>query len=199
MPKVIDHKKRKDLIVKTALRVYDEGGLKEANLSRIAQECNLSRTTVYQYFKDVSDVFNYLVKTQTDKMLQKYLSEEWNKGNCYERLRRITADIIVMAETYKPEIVRFVRSLSAIEASIENIVHHRTAKLRLFLSRLVRGGIKDGSIRSCKSIETTEKLMALMLSYGFMLAYFPESAEFSRSLVTDYVDYISSSVSSANS
>ncbi|MCR5761000.1 MAG: TetR/AcrR family transcriptional regulator [Sphaerochaetaceae bacterium] len=195
MPKVIDHKKRKDLIVKTALRVYDEGGLKEANLSRIAQEANLSRTTVYQYFKDVSDVFNYLVKTQTDKILQKYLSEEWSQGSSSERLRRITADIIDTADKYKVEIIRFVKSINAIDANIENIVHHRTAKLRLFLSRLVRGGIREGSIRKCSSTEATEKIMAIMLSYGFMLAYFPESAEFSRTSVTDYVDYLSSSSS----
>ena len=58
MPKKIDHEQRKVEIMSAALEVYAQEG-KNANLSLIAAKCGLSRTTVYQYFKDESQLYQY--------------------------------------------------------------------------------------------------------------------------------------------
>lgn len=192
MPKVIDHRKRKELIVKTALKVYDEGGLKEANLSRIAQECGLSRTTVYQYFKDISDVFNFLVKTHTDRFFEKYTSEEWSKGTFYERLVNIINDVVNTEDTYSTEISRFMRSLNTLDIDMDDIIRHRTARLKLFLSRLIRSGIKEGSIVKCKSNKVVDSLITMIISYAFMIAFFPKRRENAKLVVKDYLNQLSS-------
>ena len=108
MPKRIDHEKRKVEMLYAALEVYATEG-KNANLSLIASKCGLSRTTVYQYFKDESDLFHYAVKYTTDVAFGIYSSEQYEAvTDPVEKLYMITTDIMNRADTYERQIGNFV-------------------------------------------------------------------------------------------
>ena len=51
MPKVVDFEQRKQEIIEKAMKVFIEKGYHKTNLADIAKECNMGRTTLYQYFK----------------------------------------------------------------------------------------------------------------------------------------------------
>ena len=68
MPKKIDHEKRKEKILQTALKVFAREGYKDANLSLIATECGISRPTIYQYFKNKEQIYYFAVKLVTGRM-----------------------------------------------------------------------------------------------------------------------------------
>ncbi len=72
MPKKIDHEARKERILQTALKVFAREGYRDSNLSLIASECNISRPTIYQYFKDKEDIYYYAVKLVTARMFNRY-------------------------------------------------------------------------------------------------------------------------------
>ena len=72
MPKIIDKEERMNMILRKAIEVFSEVGYKDANLSLIAEECNLSRPTVYQYFKDKKEIYYYAVKKISDEMYSRY-------------------------------------------------------------------------------------------------------------------------------
>ena len=73
MPKKIDHEERKVIILKKALEIFARDGYRDSNLSSIAEECGLSRPTLYQYFKDKKEIYYYAVKLITGKMFTKYI------------------------------------------------------------------------------------------------------------------------------
>ena len=143
MPRKIDHEKRKVEIVYAALEVYAQEG-KNANLSLIASRCGLSRTTVYQYFKDETELYQYAVKYTTDLAFSQYTSEKWAQiTNPVEKLDKITQDILNKADAYEKQVRNFIRMIDKID-ELADLIKRRTARLNLFFSRLVRQAVKTG-------------------------------------------------------
>ena len=91
MPKKIDHEERKVKILKTALDVFAKEGYRDSNLSLIAEQCGLSRPTLYQYFKDKDEIYYYAVKLVTGRMFLRYGQMAWDEklGGCVDRIEAI--------------------------------------------------------------------------------------------------------------
>ena len=88
MPKKIEHEERKITILKKALEIFARDGYRDSNLSTIAQECGLSRPTLYQYFKDKKEIYYYAVKLVTGKRCEEYSQMGWDDsyGKTRERI-----------------------------------------------------------------------------------------------------------------
>ena len=61
MPKIVDHEQKREEIMQAAIRVFNEKGYDKTRISDISNEANVSRTTVYQYFKDKEHLFESTV------------------------------------------------------------------------------------------------------------------------------------------
>jgi len=61
MPKIVDHDERKRAIVNSALKLFSRQGYHSASFGDIASACGLSRTNVYNYFKNKDEIFYYAV------------------------------------------------------------------------------------------------------------------------------------------
>jgi len=57
MPKIVDYEKKKREIIEKAMNVFMQHGYYTTNLSGIAKECGMGRTTLYQYFKNKEEIF----------------------------------------------------------------------------------------------------------------------------------------------
>ena len=186
MPKKIDHEKRKIEIMYAALEVYAQEG-KNANLSLIASKCGLSRTTIYQYFKDESELYHYAVKHTTDLAFDAFNSEKWQAiTDPVEKLLKTTQSIMDMADTYEKQVGNFLKMIDKIDG-LTDMIKHRTAKLNLFFSRLARQAIKEGRMRKCSSKDFADKLEVLLESYLFHMVYFPQNKGEIRELVADFI------------
>ncbi|MCQ2411772.1 MAG: TetR/AcrR family transcriptional regulator [Sphaerochaetaceae bacterium] len=186
MPKRIDHEKRKVEMLYAALEVYATEG-KNANLSLIASKCGLSRTTVYQYFKDESDLFHYAVKYTTDVAFGIYSSEQYEAvTDPVEKLYMITTDIMNRADTYERQIGNFLKTIDQIEG-LPDLIKHRTAKLVLLFSRLVRQAIKEGKMKKCSPQDIANKLEVTLESYLFHMVFFPQNKQAIREIVADII------------
>jgi len=189
MPKNINHEERKQLIILTALRVFATHGYKETNLTLIAQECNLSRTTVYQYFSSVDDILVYAVKRVMDTLFEKYNCAEWQEGSSpYILVQKICTDILDQIDLHSDEITNFLLSMRDIDIDLRASVHRRTAKLNLLLSRLVRAAQNAGEIKKCSAHDCVTKLLIFIESYCFHLVYFEEQTTSVRELMENYLD-----------
>ncbi len=191
MPKQIDHEQRKKEILYAALEVFAQEGYKDTNLGLIASACGLSRTTVYQYFKDKSEIFLYAIKATTDSMLAKYSTPEWESiEDPAEKLEKVMQDILDTADTIERQIKNLVKFLTEVECDIRDIIRRRTALLSLYLAREVRAVVKN-SVTPDKKInaqEEAQKLITLGESYCMNMVYLPENKKIIRQLVTDLIE-----------
>lgn len=192
MPKKVDHEQRKDLIFKTTLEVFAETGFHNTSLSLIALKSGLARTTVYEYFKDKSDIFTYGIRKTTDNMFDKYASKKWQKENRLEQLKLICRDIIDVASKHEDEIRNFVKVLDELEIDIESLIQRRTAKLRLFLCRVIRDGINKNQIKQISAQDCVAKIFDLIESYCFHMAIVnKKNAALSQELLEMYLASLS--------
>jgi len=192
MPKHIDHEQRKKEILYAALDVFARVGYKDANLGLIANSCGLSRTTVYQYFKDKSEIFHFAVKSTTDSMFEKYSSPRWSLiEDPATKLNLLMNDILDTADAHQREIINLITILKDIDGDLHETIKRRTVKLNLLLSRIIRECLKKNP--SCvakgkKPQKEAQKLIVLVESYCFQIAYIPQNKETVRELITDLVE-----------
>jgi AcrR family transcriptional regulator len=66
MPKIVDHDERKREIVNSALQLFSRQGYHNASFGDIASASGLSRTNVYNYFKNKDEIFYYAVAKLLD-------------------------------------------------------------------------------------------------------------------------------------
>lgn len=192
MPKHIDHEQRKKEILYAALDVFAKEGYKDTSLGLIASSCGLSRTTVYQYFKDKSEIFYFAVKNATDAMFAKYSSQEWEKiENPVDRLLLLLNDILNTADEHEKEISNLVLVLKDLDGDLNETIKRRTAKLSLFLSRLIRESLKRNPSEKAKNIkpqQEAQRIIVLIESYCFHITYIPQNKDVIRSLMTNLVE-----------
>lgn len=68
MPKIVDHDERKREIVKSALILFSKQGYHNVSFDDIASASGLSRTNVYNYFKNKDEIFHYAVGELLDSI-----------------------------------------------------------------------------------------------------------------------------------
>ncbi|HRU77933.1 MAG: TetR/AcrR family transcriptional regulator [Rectinema sp.] len=61
MPRIVDHDRRKREIARSALMLFSKQGYHESSFSDIASACRLSRSNIYNYFKNKDEIFHYAV------------------------------------------------------------------------------------------------------------------------------------------
>ncbi|MCF7943831.1 MAG: TetR/AcrR family transcriptional regulator [Spirochaetia bacterium] len=175
MPKIIDHDKRKEEILYTALEVFSREGYKDANLSLIAQECDISRPTIYQYFHDKEEIYYYAVKLFTGKMFIRYAEIAWDESRgVLERLQAICSDIIMTAAKNRDALTSLLYVMIQLKKEgkdFSDIIMRRTAKLIILFKRLLRSGLQSGEMAVISINEVSDHLLHLLESFCFQIAF----------------------------
>lgn len=184
MPKIIDHDKRKEEILTTALAVFAKEGYKDSNLSLIAQECGISRPTIYQYFHDKEEIYYYAVKLVTGNMFRQYADIAWSsEGSICEKLKGICSDIIRTGYEHQQSLMALVDVMILLRKEgkkFTDVIMKRTVKLNILFKRLLRLGIERGELRALSVNDVTGHLMTLLEAFCFQIAfldsYHPDSS-----------------------
>lgn len=194
MPKKIDHEERKVRILKTALDVFAREGYRDSNLSLIAEQCGLSRPTIYQYFKDKNEIFYYAVKLVTGRMFTRYATVAWDEscGDTIQRIEWICNDVIdeaVRNEASLQSLMDVMLQSKRDNIDFSQIIVKRTAKLTILFKRLLNAGLKRGEIRPCDIDKVSNHIFTLLEAFCFQIAFLGNfSAEDSKDFVATYLD-----------
>jgi AcrR family transcriptional regulator len=148
---VVHHEKRRKEILEKALAVFMDDGFEDATFQRIADRCGITRTTLYLYFKNKKEIFNYSIK-------QLLVSVEESINNIradttltsVEKITKVLLNIIGLLEQNRrllSVILDYLLYLSKSDTNPEIRVRRRTVKLRHILSSMVIEGIKTGELK----------------------------------------------------
>ena len=58
MPKIVDKKEKKALILEASIKVFSKKGLSNTKISDIAEEASIGKGTIYEYFKSKDEIFS---------------------------------------------------------------------------------------------------------------------------------------------
>lgn len=184
MPKIIDHEIRKQEILEKSLLIFAKKGYQNTNLSYIADVCKISRPTLYQYFKDKEQIFQFAIKHVTEKLFSEYKEIARNDVLSYQdKLKQICSDVIKKSYTNKPFIISLVDFLFQMKRRgndySENI-KRRTLRLDYMLSVLINKGKRSGEFKDIPVSETVAQMFAMIESFAFQMvlldSFVPENS-----------------------
>ncbi|MDR1596938.1 MAG: TetR/AcrR family transcriptional regulator [Treponema sp.] len=148
---VVEHEKRRQEILKKALNVFIDEGFENATFQKIADRCGITRTTLYIYFKNKKEIFNYSIKDMLQTVEQDLLRVK--KDRDLGSIEKLTKVIILIFERLEENhellsvILNYLLYLSKNDSDPEYRVRRRTIRARHILASMLIEGINMGEIK----------------------------------------------------
>jgi AcrR family transcriptional regulator len=148
---VVEHEKRRREILENVIDVFVDEGFENTTFQKIADHCRITRTTLYIYFKNKNEIFNYSIKlllTKADEGIR--LIRSGDSLDSAVKITRVLLYIFKLLEENRrllQVIFDYLLHISKSNADTEQRVRRRTLKLRHILTSLVIAGIKSGELK----------------------------------------------------
>jgi AcrR family transcriptional regulator len=148
---VVEHEKRRQEILKKALDVFIDEGFENATFQKIADRCGITRTTLYIYFKNKKEIFNYSIKDLLQTVEQDLLRVK--KDRDMGSIEKLTKVIILIFERLEENqqllsvILNYLLYLSKSDSDPDYRVRRRTIRMRHILASMLIEGIRTGEIK----------------------------------------------------
>ncbi|MCL2318804.1 MAG: TetR/AcrR family transcriptional regulator [Treponema sp.] len=171
---VVEHEKRRREILEKALNVFMEEGYEDVTLQKIADRCGITRTTLYIYFKNKMDIFNFSIK-QLLSAVENDITEIRKKKELThpEKLIQVMDVIIERLEENQPllsVVLNYFLYIAKSDHDPSYRLRRRTVRLRHILTTMLIDGIKAGEFaRSLSVKDANELLYSLIEAAGFRL------------------------------
>jgi AcrR family transcriptional regulator len=170
---VVEHEKRRKDILEKALDVFMDEGFEDATFQKIASRCNITRTTLYTYFKNKKEIFNYSIKLLLIKVEEDIQCVRADaKLNSIEKITRVLLDILQRLQENRrllSVILDYLLHLSKTNADPELRVRRRTLRLRHILSSMVIEGVRAGELKKVNVKTADDFLYSLIEAAIFHL------------------------------
>jgi AcrR family transcriptional regulator len=147
---IVEHAKRRWEILERALDVFMDEGFEDATFQKIAGRCGITRTTLYIYFKNKKEIFNYSIKqllSNVETRIQRIIKDP--ALGTGDKIRAVLLDIIGQLEQNRRlllVILDYLLLLSKNGHDPETRIRRRVLKLRHILASLVITGIRAGEL-----------------------------------------------------
>jgi len=162
----VRHEKRRRDILTRALDVFVEEGFENATFQKIADRCGITRTTLYIYFRNKKEVFNYSLKLFLATLEEEIMQIQADKSlGSIEKITAVLLSVFAQVEEngrLLSVILDYLVHLSKGKSDIGKRVRRRTIRLRHILASLVIAGIEAGELRRVSVKTANDFLYALI-------------------------------------
>ena len=166
---VVEHEKRRHEILGRALDVFMDEGFEDATFQKIADKCGITRTTLYIYFKNKREIFNYSIKQLLQKVESDITEIRRKKGVSHtEKLTRIMTVILDGLEGNSrllSVVLNYLIYISKGDSDPAYRVRRRTVRVRHILATILIEGIKAGEFAPSINLKDANDLL-----YSFLEA-----------------------------
>jgi AcrR family transcriptional regulator len=178
---VIEHEKRRREILEKSLDVFVDEGFEDVTLQKIAERCGITRTTLYTYFKNKREIFNFSIKQLLQDLENDIIGIRKEKELSHtEKLIRVMTVIIERFEDNRrllSVMLDYIMSASKSDYDPDYRVRRRTVRLRHILATMLIDGIKAGEFAPSINVkDANEQLYGLLEAAVFRLVVLRRSS-----------------------
>jgi AcrR family transcriptional regulator len=169
----VEHDKRRREILEKALDVFVDEGFENATIQKIAGRCGITRTSLYIYFKNKKEIFNYSIKQLMGEV--EGIIQEVRKISTLNRVEKIIRVLNVIIDKLEENrrllvvILDYLLYLSKSGSDPNQRVRRRTLRMRRILANMVIDGVKAGEFVSVNIRAADDLLYGLLESAIFRL------------------------------
>ncbi|AEJ18742.1 TetR/AcrR family transcriptional regulator [Gracilinema caldarium] len=170
---IVEHDKRRKEILERALDVFVDEGFEDATFQKIADRCGITRTTLYIYFKNKREIFNWSIKQMlmgVEADLQRVKADQTLKTP--DKLMLVLTTILDRLQENKrllSVVLNYLLHLSKSGTDTDYRVRKRTIRLRHILASIAIDGIRKGELKQVNVRELDDLLYGLIEAAIFRL------------------------------
>jgi AcrR family transcriptional regulator len=170
---VVEHDKRRKEILEKALDVFIESGFENATFQKIADRCGITRTTLYIYYKNKKDIFNYSIKLLLAKVEEgiQHIRCDTTLGSI-EKITAVLMDVFKQLEENRRllrVILDYLIYFKKNSNDPEQRVRRRSLRLRRILSSMIIEGVKNGELKNVDTKTANDFLYSFIEAAIFRL------------------------------
>jgi len=160
---VVEHKKRRYEILEKALDVFVDEGFEDVTFQKIADRCSITRTTLYIYFKNKRDIFNFSIKQLLQTVEDRIT--DIRKAKDLSHTEKLIKVMLVIIERLEENhrllsvVLNYLLYMSKGDYDPEYRVRRRTVRLRRILTTMLIEGIKAGEFTSRLNVKDANELL----------------------------------------
>lgn len=163
---IIEHDKRKHEILQKSLDVFIDEGYEDATFQKIADRCEITRTTLYIYFKNKHEIFLGSIKELLSSLeisLNKIVSDD--NPSSEKALRDFFDKIIDECQNNTKlfsVLLNYLLQLKKSGINTEERVRRRVIRMRHHINTIVISGIQNGEFKQIPVKEVNELLYSMI-------------------------------------
>ncbi|MDF9866711.1 AcrR family transcriptional regulator [Bacilli bacterium PM5-3] len=167
--------KRKKKIIETAYQMFTENGISSTSMNDIAEACEITRRTIYNYFNSKTDLLTYLMVDVTEDVDVDFHVDYDDKITAIENMRKV---LNTNFDSYYKHMSAFLfitqvriylsyRLKKSIDATDDRSSELHKAFIEEIMN-IIEKGHEDGTIKKLDmEVEETSKLIYQSL-YGYL-------------------------------
>lgn len=146
----VEHDKRRQEILESALDVFVESGYADTTFQKIADRCGITRTILYLYFKNKREIFMFSIKRFAEKLEAEIRAAASVRMPAYETLDRL-GDLVLRRCSEQARllsvIVDYLEHARKSGVDVSEKVKRRTIRMRHIIAGVVIAGQERGELR----------------------------------------------------
>ncbi len=155
---------KREKIIRSAIHEFVEHGYEKGNIGDIAKAAGVSKGSMYQYFEDKKELFNYAVKWSLEMMTKKfnnYSAENDGLKNIFEFYLKNLKDIWIKM-TEEREVVIFVEDvfLGKYNKVADEMIAYMMKMSEAQTLMYIQAGKREGYIRQ----DMDDKILSLFMT-----------------------------------
>ena len=157
---------KRDKLINCALDEFAENDYPSASVSKIVQRAGIAKGSLYQYFKDKSDLYFFLLEngTQAKKELMSSSLHDCADKPFFETLQTLF-EALGQFEIRHPKLARIgYRAATGKSPLPEDLMEQSKQATRQFFADLLKQGMSRGEIRADLNVEMAAYLLATFLA-----------------------------------
>lgn len=157
---------KRQKIIDCAVDEFAQHDYQSASVSRLVAQAGISKGSLYQYFTDKSDLYNYLLELASQKKAQLMAESIQSKADMsfFDSLNHLFR-VMAAFELRYPKLAKIgYRAANGKSPLPEELVEIAKRSTRKYFADLLEKGIVNGEIRKDTNVEVTAFVFASALS-----------------------------------
>lgn len=173
---VVEHDKRKYEILEKSLELFCSEGYDDVTFQKIADACGITRTTLYIYFKNKKEIFNFSIKQLSNTLEKRFLAiikdKDLNSEQCLRNLMNCAVDVCAENVQLFTVIFPYLLGLKKSGADIEDRIKRRTIRMQHLMSTVVIRGQKSNEFKQIPIKHVNDMLFSLVEAAVFKISLY---------------------------
>jgi AcrR family transcriptional regulator len=142
---------KKGQIVDAAKDLFTRYGYKKVSMDEIAKEANVVKSTIYQYFEDKDDLFNYFVKDEILKMKDIVENVDKNNINAFEKIHRTIYELLMYRKNQQFLVTITKEAESTNNQAVSKSMKEIDKCIIEYVENKINSGIEKKILRKCNA------------------------------------------------